>query len=176
MIFPWMFDELLTLRNLKDAAHLLAEKKDWPPLYNINSLNNNKVSFMCLVLLIPLLCQEKKRDRHILKCLIINLVDIGKRDILLLAFFITTRWFSAGSWDLCVSCFVPPIWFQVPVAAAVYYEDMFVNFKLSMETAAQIAGIRLWITNEFMHSGLRDSGSQVLDHLLGMLNGRKPLF
>ncbi|WJX77487.1 hypothetical protein P8452_60791 [Trifolium repens] len=65
---------------------------------------------------------------------------------------------------------------KVPVAAAVYYEDMYVNFKLSKETASQIAGIRLWITNEFMHSGLRDDGSKVLDHLLGMLNGKKPLF
>lgn len=65
---------------------------------------------------------------------------------------------------------------QVPVAAAVYYEDLYVNFKLAMETASQIAGIRPWITNEFMHSGLRDDGSKVIDQLLGMLNGRKPLF
>ncbi|KAJ7962465.1 putative Proline iminopeptidase [Quillaja saponaria] len=65
---------------------------------------------------------------------------------------------------------------QVPVAAAVYYEDMYVNFKLSTETASQIAGIRLWVTNEFMHSGLRDGGSQVFEHLMGILNGKKPLF
>ncbi|KAK7243298.1 hypothetical protein RIF29_38091 [Crotalaria pallida] len=65
---------------------------------------------------------------------------------------------------------------KVPVAAAVYYDDLYVNFKLSMETASQIAGIRPWITNEFMHSGLRDGGGKVLDHLLGMLNGKKPLF
>ncbi|KAA8520687.1 hypothetical protein F0562_015041 [Nyssa sinensis] len=85
MIFPWMFDEIHALRHFKDAAHLLAEKKDWPPLYDIVALNNNKV----------------------------------------------------------------------PVAAAVYYEDMYVNFKLVMETASQIAGIRLWITNEYMHSGFK---------------------
>jgi len=65
---------------------------------------------------------------------------------------------------------------QVPVAAAVYYEDLYVSFKLAMETASQISGIRLWITNEFMHSGLRDDGNKVIDHLLGMLNGKKPLF
>ncbi|CAA0842549.1 alpha/beta-Hydrolases superfamily protein [Striga hermonthica] len=65
---------------------------------------------------------------------------------------------------------------EVPVAAAVYYEDVYVNFNLVKETAAQIEGIQLWITNEYMHSGLRDSGTQVLDHLLGMLNGKKPLF
>lgn len=45
-----------------------------------------------------------------------------------------------------------------------------------METASQIAGIRLWITNEYMHSGLRDDGGHVFDHLMGMLNGKKPLF
>lgn len=65
---------------------------------------------------------------------------------------------------------------QVPVAAAVYYEDMYVNFKLAMETAAEIAGIRLWVTNEYMHSGLRDSGHQVFDQLMGMLQGKKPCF
>lgn len=65
---------------------------------------------------------------------------------------------------------------QVPVAAAVYYEDMFVNFKLSTETAGEIGNVRLWVTNEYMHSGLRDEGDRVLDHLFGMMNGKKPLF
>lgn len=43
MVFPCMFDEIPALRDLKEAAHLLAEKEDWPPLYNISVLNNNKV-------------------------------------------------------------------------------------------------------------------------------------
>lgn len=64
----------------------------------------------------------------------------------------------------------------MPVAAAVYYEDMFVNFKLAMETASQISGIRCWITNEYMHSGLRDDGGKVFDHLMGILKGNRPLF
>ncbi|CAL9068705.1 uncharacterized protein LOC135627521 isoform X1 [Musa acuminata AAA Group] len=106
MIFPWMFEEIHALEHFKEAAHLLAEKKDWPPLYDISRLNNNKV----------------------------------------------------------------------PVAAAVYYEDMYVNFKLAMETASEIAGIRLWVTNEYMHSGLRDSGCQVFEQLMGMLQGKKPWF
>ncbi|XXG82469.1 hypothetical protein AAC387_Pa10g0410 [Persea americana] len=106
MIFPWMFEEVHALRHLKEAAHLLAAKEDWLPLYDVSTLNSN----------------------------------------------------------------------QVPVGAAIYYEDMYVNFKISMETASQISGIRLWITNEFMHSGLRDGGSQVLDQLFGMLKGKKPLF
>lgn len=48
MIFPWMFDELNALKPFKEAAHLLAEKEDWPPLYDISALNNNKVYFLQL--------------------------------------------------------------------------------------------------------------------------------
>jgi hypothetical protein len=43
MIFPWMFDEIHALRRFKDVAHILAEKEDWPPLYDTTVLNNNKV-------------------------------------------------------------------------------------------------------------------------------------
>lgn len=43
MIFPWMFDEIHALRRFKDVAHILAEKKDWPPLYDTTVLNNNNV-------------------------------------------------------------------------------------------------------------------------------------
>ncbi|XP_074329275.1 uncharacterized protein LOC141666923 isoform X1 [Apium graveolens] len=106
MIYPWMFDELNALKPFKEAAHLLAEKEDWPPLYDISALKNNKV----------------------------------------------------------------------PVAAAAYYEDMFVNFQLAIEAESQIAGMRLFVTNEYMHSGLRDGPVHILDQLMGMLNGKKPLF
>ena len=44
MIFPWMFDEIHALRPFKDAAHILADKEDWPPLYDIAALKNNKVA------------------------------------------------------------------------------------------------------------------------------------
>lgn len=43
MIFPWMLDEIHALRPFKDAAHILAEKEDWPPLYDIAALKNNQV-------------------------------------------------------------------------------------------------------------------------------------
>jgi pimeloyl-ACP methyl ester carboxylesterase len=33
-MFPWMFDEIAALRPFRDAAHLLAEADDWPPLYD----------------------------------------------------------------------------------------------------------------------------------------------
>lgn len=105
MVFPWMFDEIATLRPLKELANLLAAKEDWPPLYDKVALNSN----------------------------------------------------------------------QVPVAAAIYYEDMYVNFNLSEETAREILGVRLWVTSEYMHSGLRDDGARVLEYLLGMIRGKKLL-
>jgi hypothetical protein len=43
MVFPCLFDEIPALRDLKEAAHLLAEKEDWPSLYDVSVLNNNKV-------------------------------------------------------------------------------------------------------------------------------------
>ncbi|KAL2653123.1 hypothetical protein R1flu_021251 [Riccia fluitans] len=101
MIFPWMFDELNALKPLKEAAEILAEKEDWPPLYDLETLGSNKV----------------------------------------------------------------------PVAAAVYYEDMYVSFKLSDASAAKIRGIRTWVTNEYMHSGIREDGPRILDHLFGLLKG-----
>ncbi|KAL3684925.1 hypothetical protein R1sor_002947 [Riccia sorocarpa] len=60
----------------------------------------------------------------------------------------------------------------VPVAAAVYYEDMYVSFKLSDASAAKIRGIRTWVTNEYMHSGIREDGPRILDHLFGLLKGK----
>ncbi|XP_047169520.1 proline iminopeptidase-like [Vigna umbellata] len=41
MIFLWMFNEIHALKPFKDAAHILAEKKDWPPLYDVQVLNKN---------------------------------------------------------------------------------------------------------------------------------------
>lgn len=64
----------------------------------------------------------------------------------------------------------------MPVAAAAYYEDMFVNFQLAIEAESKIAGMRLFVTNEYMHSGLRDGPVHILEQLMGMLNGKKPLF
>jgi pimeloyl-ACP methyl ester carboxylesterase len=59
----------------------------------------------------------------------------------------------------------------VPCAAAIYYNDMYVERTLSEETAKNIRGIKLWITNEYEHNGLRADGEKVLGRLLGMLHG-----
>jgi len=60
---------------------------------------------------------------------------------------------------------------QIPVAAAVYYNDMYVERKLSEQTAELISGIRLWITNEHEHSALRQHGEEVFGRLYDMLHG-----
>ncbi|MDO5722109.1 MAG: alpha/beta fold hydrolase [Actinomycetaceae bacterium] len=54
---------------------------------------------------------------------------------------------------------------EVPAAAAVYAEDMFVPMDLSLQTA-RLANVRPWITNEFQHDGLRADGARVLSHLM----------
>jgi pimeloyl-ACP methyl ester carboxylesterase len=101
MIYPWMVDDDPTLRPLREAAELLAEKDDWPPLCDPARLAAN----------------------------------------------------------------------EVPAAAAVYYNDMYVPRELSMPTAAGIRGLRPWVTSEYEHDGLRVSGGKVLDRLIAMNRG-----
>ena len=59
----------------------------------------------------------------------------------------------------------------VPAAAAVYYDDMYVERQFSEQTARAIQGIKLWVTNEYDHSGLRMNGEQILDRLLRLVKG-----
>jgi pimeloyl-ACP methyl ester carboxylesterase len=101
MIYPWMIDADPVLRPLREAADILAERADWPPLYDPTRLAAN----------------------------------------------------------------------EVPVAAAVYYNDMYVDREFSMQTAQAICGLRTWVTSEYEHDGLRVSDGAVLDRLIGMCHG-----
>ena len=101
MIYPWMIDADPTLRPLREAAGILAERDDWPPLYDPVRLAAN----------------------------------------------------------------------EVPVAAAVYYHDMYVDREFSMRTAQAIRGLQAWVTSEYEHDGLRVSDGAVLDRLIGMARG-----
>ena len=101
MIYPWMIDADPVLRPLREAAGILAERDDWPPLYDPARLAAN----------------------------------------------------------------------EVPVAAAVYYDDMYVDREFSMQTAAAIRGLQAWVTSEYEHDGLRVSDGAVLDRLIGMVRG-----
>jgi pimeloyl-ACP methyl ester carboxylesterase len=101
MIYPWMLDADPVLRPLREAAGILAERDDWPPLYDPSRLAAN----------------------------------------------------------------------DVPAAAAVYYDDMYVPREFSMLTASAIGGLRPWVTSEYSHDGLRVSDGAVLDRLIGMGHG-----
>ncbi|MGY0147562.1 alpha/beta fold hydrolase [Edwardsiella tarda] len=85
MIYPWMFEQMQSLRPFRAAAALLAERESWPALYDVARLRDN----------------------------------------------------------------------TVPVMAAVYYHDMYVDVTLSLESAAQIGNLQTWITSEYEHNGLR---------------------
>ena len=60
---------------------------------------------------------------------------------------------------------------RVPVAAAVYFDDMYVHRELSEETARIVPNMKLWITNQYEHNGLRADGEAVVDRLLQMVRG-----
>ncbi|MGW3955822.1 alpha/beta fold hydrolase [Streptomyces sp. NPDC004752] len=57
---------------------------------------------------------------------------------------------------------------DVPVAAAVYHDDMYVDTDFSLRTARAIRGLRTWVTDEFEHDGLRIGAPRVLDRLLAL--------
>jgi len=60
---------------------------------------------------------------------------------------------------------------EVPAAAIIYAEDMYVERALSEETAAGIRGLRPWLTNEYEHDGLRVDGARILARLIDLARG-----
>lgn len=44
---------------------------------------------------------------------------------------------------------------EVPVAAAMFYDDMYVDFDYAEHTARAMPNTYLWVTNEYEHDGLR---------------------
>ena len=48
---------------------------------------------------------------------------------------------------------------EVPVAATIYVNDLYVERRFAEETAVAIRGLRPWITDEYEHNGLRTTGS-----------------
>ena len=105
MVYPWFFDQLETLKPLKEAAELLAAKSDWSNLYNIEQLAKN----------------------------------------------------------------------TVPMAAATYVNDMFVEFDFSRETLKAIPNSKAWMTSEYEHNGLRVDGEKILSTLISMAEDIKAI-
>jgi len=61
---------------------------------------------------------------------------------------------------------------EVPVAATIYVNDLYVERDFAEETADAIRGIRVWETDEFEHNGLRADGEKVLGRLIDLIRGR----
>jgi len=59
-------------------------------------------------------------------------------------------------------------------AAAVYYDDMYVDFDACVKVTQRgnpLENCKVWISNEYQHSGLRDDGVMIFNKLLGMAKG-----
>jgi pimeloyl-ACP methyl ester carboxylesterase len=61
---------------------------------------------------------------------------------------------------------------DVPAAAVVYADDLYVPRRFSEQTAARVRGLRTWLTNEYEHDGLRLDGERVLGRLIDLARGR----
>jgi hypothetical protein len=61
---------------------------------------------------------------------------------------------------------------EVPAAAAIYANDIYVERAFSEETAALVRGLRPWLTDEFEHDGLRAEGGRILGRLIDLARGR----
>jgi pimeloyl-ACP methyl ester carboxylesterase len=61
---------------------------------------------------------------------------------------------------------------EVPSSATIYVDDPYVDRAFAEETARQIRGMRPWITNEYLHNGLRAGGEHLLGRLIDLIKGR----
>lgn len=101
MILPEFFTEIPTLQPFAETAEILAQKSDWPMLYDVAQLERN----------------------------------------------------------------------TVPLAAAVYADDIFVPLNYSLETLDRMPNTSHWITNTYEHSGLRTGGDRIFNKLFEMTLG-----
>jgi hypothetical protein len=57
---------------------------------------------------------------------------------------------------------------EVPVYAAVYVDDMYVDYGFSMETAGKIKGCKTFITNSMYHDAVRSKMEDVTKNLFAL--------
>jgi pimeloyl-ACP methyl ester carboxylesterase len=60
---------------------------------------------------------------------------------------------------------------DVPGAAAIYSNDLYVEREYSEDAAATIRGLHTWVTSEYEHDGLRADGGRVLGRLIDLVRG-----
>jgi pimeloyl-ACP methyl ester carboxylesterase len=58
---------------------------------------------------------------------------------------------------------------EVPAAAVIYANDMYVDRDLSEETAGGVRNLRRWLTDEYDHDGIRVDGARILDRLISLV-------
>ncbi len=61
---------------------------------------------------------------------------------------------------------------DVPVAAVQYFDDPYVDLDLALATTEAVGNVRTWVTNEYLHDGLRVAGDVILPHLMDLAAGR----
>lgn len=101
MMFPWMFEEIRSLKPFRAGVEALARRKSHSPLYDLARLKAN----------------------------------------------------------------------DVPVSAVVYYDDLYVDAGLSLETAATVGNLTHWVTNQYEHDGIRQDAG-VVKRLIEMVAER----
>ena len=58
---------------------------------------------------------------------------------------------------------------KVPIAAAIYTNDMYVDRKYSMKLARIIPNMIVWETKNLEHNTLRSNGGLVLDFIFSLI-------
>ncbi|MFI2363924.1 alpha/beta fold hydrolase [Promicromonospora sp. NPDC019610] len=59
---------------------------------------------------------------------------------------------------------------EVPLAAIVYHDDMFVDSGLQLDTLSRVGSAQAWVTNEYEHDGIGDA--RVLERLRELVRDR----
>jgi pimeloyl-ACP methyl ester carboxylesterase len=61
---------------------------------------------------------------------------------------------------------------EVPLAAVQYVDDPYVDLDLALGSADRIGAAQVWVTNEYLHDGLRAAGDVILPRLVDLAAGR----
>ncbi|WP_227422194.1 alpha/beta fold hydrolase [Pengzhenrongella sicca] len=64
---------------------------------------------------------------------------------------------------------------EVPVAAIQYYDDPYVDLDLALETVGALGNAQVWVTNEYLHDGLRVAGDVIVPRLMSLAAGTTSL-
>ena len=61
----------------------------------------------------------------------------------------------------------------VPLQSAVYFDDLYVDSGMQLDTLSRVGNSHAWVTNEFEHDGLH--GDKVFKHLFDEARNRGDL-